>query len=307
VVLGLGLLVGIGIAFLREALNTSVRSADEISERLGLTLLGRIPEPPKRLRAANRLVMVEQPSGVDAEVFRMLRTNIEFVDLDRRSRVIGITSAVNDEGKSTTAANLAVAFARAGSAVILVDLDLRRPTLQTFFDLAGRPGVTDVVLGTDGVDESLVPVALDGDRAATNGAAPSRSGSPEAPPRLQVLPSGTLPHDVGEFVGGPGLAALLTDLRTRADLVIVDTPPLLRVGDTMTMSVSLDAIVLVAKINTVSRHMLSETTRLLSRMRVALLGVVVTGGSSGEEYGAASYGYGEPAAAGEDLPQRSIR
>ena len=97
--LGLGLILGVGLAFLRESLDTRVRSAEEISERLGLTLLARLPEPPRKLRTTNRLVMAEEPSGVQAEAFRMLRTNLDFVDPDRRARTIAVTSAVNDEGK----------------------------------------------------------------------------------------------------------------------------------------------------------------------------------------------------------------
>jgi len=299
IALGLGLLVGIGFAFLRETLDTSVRSADEISERLGLTLLARLPEPPRRLRAANRLAMVEQPSGIDAEAFRMLRTNIEFADLGQGPRVIAVTSAVSGEGKSTTAANLAVAFARAGRAVILVDLDLRRPSLHTFFDLAGRPGVTDVVLGTHGLEEALATVALDGDRSATAGVP---NGTP-APARLRVLTSGPLPHDTGEFVGGAGLATLINGLRSRADLVIVDTPPLLQVGDTMTMSVNLDAVILVTRINVASRRTISETSRLLRRMRAAKAGLVVTGTQAEDDYTGGYFRVIDELPA-EDLPAR---
>lgn len=304
--LGLGLLVGIGFAFLREALDTTVRNADEISERLGLTLLARLPEPPRRLRSAGHLAMLEEPTGVDAEAYRMLRTNLEFVDLDRRARVIAVTSAVNDEGKSTTAANLAVAFARAGNRVILVDLDLRRPTLHTFFGLADRPGVTDVILGESGVDDALAPAVIDlGDRLLDH-SGPSRNGVSERSAGLEVMPSGPPPHDASQLIAGPRLGPLVADLRQRCDLVIIDTAPLLRVGDTMAMSVHMDALVVVAKVNRVSRQMLGETARLLRRMRTAKLGVVVTGAHSADEYAGGYYGYREPSLA-EDLPPRSGR
>src|SRR5205085_9183658 len=101
----LGLVLGIGLAFLREALDTRVRSSDEIGERLGLPLLARLPEPPRRLRQANRLVMLDDPSSPEAEAFRMLRNNLDFVRLDREARTIMLTSAVEAEGKSTTSAN----------------------------------------------------------------------------------------------------------------------------------------------------------------------------------------------------------
>ena len=134
-------MLGIGLAFLREALDTRVRSADEVGEKLGLPLLARVPEPPRKLRNSNRLVMQADPHGAQAEAFRTLRTNIEFVNLDVHARTIMITSAIQSEGKSTTAANLAIAFARMGKRVALVDLDLRRPFLDKFFDFGDRPGL----------------------------------------------------------------------------------------------------------------------------------------------------------------------
>ena len=112
-----GLSSAIGLAFLWEALDTRVRSAQEIGEKLGgLPLLARVPVPGKKLRSENKLVMLEDPSGVQAETFRMLRTNLDFVTLDRDVHTIMVTSAVEQEGKSTTIANLAVALARGGTA-----------------------------------------------------------------------------------------------------------------------------------------------------------------------------------------------
>ncbi|HMO00715.1 MAG TPA: Wzz/FepE/Etk N-terminal domain-containing protein [Miltoncostaeaceae bacterium] len=284
---GLGLVLGVGLAFLREALDTRVRSAEEISERLGLTLLARLPEPPRRLRAANRLVMMEEPAGVQAEAFRMLRTNLEFVNPDRRAKTIAVTSSVNDEGKSTTAANLAVALALAGNRVILVDLDMRLPVLHRFFGLPDRPGVTDVVLDTASFGEALVPIALDLDeRSGTLGN--GRGGDPQG---LKVLPAGPLPRDAGEFAGSHPLGSLLAELREQCDILLVDTPPLLRVGDTMALSVNIDALLVVARLNVVSRPMLAEASRVLNRMRAVKLGVVVTGTGTGDAYGGAYDGY----------------
>ena len=285
--LGLGLILGIGLAFLRESLDTRVRSAEEISERLGLTLLGRLPEPPRKLRATNRLVMAEEPAGVQAEAFRMLRTNLDFVNPDRRARTIAVTSAVNDEGKSTTAANLAMALALGGSRVILVDLDLRLPTVHRFFGLSDRPGVTDVALDEASFGDALVSIPLDTDERS--GFRANGSGDPQG---LKVLPSGALPRDAGEFASSHALGSLLAELRQQCDVVIIDTPPLLRVGDTMAMSVYIDALVIVARMNVVSRPMLTEVARLLRRVRAVKLGVVVTGSrAAGDSYGGAYYGY----------------
>src|SRR5262249_8910325 len=144
----LGALLGIAFAFLREALDTRVRSASEVAARLGVPLLGRVPAPPRAIRTSDKLVIVEEPAGSRSEPFRVLRTNLQFVDIDRGSRVIMVTSALSGEGKSTTAANLAVALAQAGKHVVLVDLDLRRPFIDRFFSLTGQPGLTSVALGT---------------------------------------------------------------------------------------------------------------------------------------------------------------
>ncbi len=142
-----GLLLGIGLAFLWESLDTRVRSADEVVERLGIPLLARIPEPSRELARTHQLSTIEAPASSVAESFRLLRTNLAFANVDRAARVIMISSALESEGKSTTVANLAVVEARAGERVALVDLDFRRPTLHKFFHLEDRPGLTNVLLG----------------------------------------------------------------------------------------------------------------------------------------------------------------
>src|SRR4051794_27948701 len=158
--LALGLVLGIGLAFLREALDTRVRSSEEVGERLALPILGRLPEPPRRLRSNDELVMLADPHGPQAEAFRTLRTNVDFANVDRGARTIMVTSAVQSEGKSTTVANLAVAAARAGRRVILVDLDFRRPYVNRFFEFGDRPGLTDVALGYADLQDAIATVTV---------------------------------------------------------------------------------------------------------------------------------------------------
>jgi len=297
----LGLVLGIGLAFLWEALDTRVRSADDIAERLGLPFLARLPEPPKKLQKDDRLVMLAQPSGTHAEAFRMLRTNLDFVRMDREAKTIMITSSVEQEGKSTTVANLAVALARAGQRVILVDLDLRRPYLDRFFDLLGVPGVTQVALGTATLEEALAPIAITGAERRRGGVVGpfdtlrssnrNRVGSEVG--SLRVLTSGPIPPAPGEFVATQKLEHVLEALREDADIVLVDAPPVLRVGDAMTLSARVDAIVVVTRINVVRRHMLQELKRLLDTTRAPKLGFVLTGAGDEEGYGY-GYGYGVP-------------
>ena len=208
-------MLGLGLAFLWEALETRARTAEEVSARLGgLPLLGRVPEPPKRLRRAGKLVMLEEPASVQAEAFRMLRAKLDFVTLDRDVRTIMVTSALEQEGKSTTVANLAVAFARAGKRVVLVDLDLRRPVLARFFDLKG-PGLTQVALGHVPLEEALTQIVIADPPRAEAPAAPRRGGdgngnrTRELSGLLEVLPSGPIPPDPGEFVSSPALGMIL--------------------------------------------------------------------------------------------------
>jgi len=143
----LGGVLGLALAFLAEALDKRVRSQREVDAVLALPLLGRIPKPNRGLQKADQIVMLTEPRSIAAEPVRKLRTNLEFLNLDRNLRTILFTSSIQREGKSTTVANLAVALARAGRRVALVDLDLRRPYLNRFFRLPPSPGITDVALG----------------------------------------------------------------------------------------------------------------------------------------------------------------
>jgi capsular exopolysaccharide synthesis family protein len=279
----LGLLLGIMLAFTREALDTRVRSAEEIGARLGLPLLARLPQPSRRLRTTNKLVMLSEPRSVEAESFRMLRTNLEFVNLDRGACTIMVTSAVQAEGKSTTVANLAVAFALAGRRVALVDLDLRRPFVARFFGIDGTSGVTDVAVGRTDLQQALVPVELSRPSA---GDADAR-GSGE----LVVLPSGSLPPDAGEFVGTRALGAILRNLRGQFDFVLIDAPPLLNVGDALALSDRVDGLLVVARLRVLRRGMLAELARILETAPADKLGFAVTDAGAEDGYGH-TYGYG---------------
>lgn len=282
--IALGLALGLAFAFLREALDTRVRSAEELTEILGLPLVARLPEPPRRLRDQHKLVMIEDPNSAAAEPLRLLRSNVEFLNLDRHARTIMITSAVQGEGKSTIIANLAVAFARTGKRVVLVDLDFRRSTLAKFFDAIGRPGVTEVALGAHGLDDAILPVPIG-----------LEYGADEPHGSLGVLTAGALPPDVGEFVGGRRLAGIVGELRERADVVLLDTPPVLKVSDGMALSTQAEAVLVVARINLIRRPMMQELARLLYAMPAEKLGFVLTGidSAASDAYGGyGGYGYG---------------
>jgi Mrp family chromosome partitioning ATPase/capsular polysaccharide biosynthesis protein len=291
--LALGLILGIGLAFAIEALDTRVRSAGEINHYLRWPLLGRLPPPAKKLQKADQLAMVAQPSGSQAEAFRVLRTNLDFARLTADDvKTILITSSVEQEGKSTTAANLAVALARSGKRTCLVDLDLRRPYLHKFFQIVSAPGITDVALGLGTLDDALVDIDLaTGEPQPAQG--PFQNAEAVDTGCIHVLITGPLPPDPGEFVATRKLGEVLRELRHRYDIVVLDTPPLLRVGDAMTLSSRVDGLLVMTRLNTIKRPMLRELARVLEAAPTTKLGYVVTGSQRQAGYpGSYGYGYG---------------
>jgi polysaccharide biosynthesis transport protein len=287
----LALVLGIGLAFLREAFDTRIRSADEVAEALRMPLLARLAEPPRRLRSEHRLVMLASPNSPEAEAYRMLRLNLEFANLGREARTMMVTSAIQGEGKSTTVSNLAVALARAGRRVVLVDLDLRRPIISSLFRLEGRPGLTDVALGRAKIDQALASMAIAPvqrrPRHDSNGRADAAVMG-----GLKILPSGPLPPNPGEFVDSDALSSILTWLAEHADVVLVDAPPLLQVGDALTLSGKVDAVFLVVRQNVIKRPLLKELRRVLEIVPSAKLGFCLSGAAATEMYGYGGY-YGD--------------
>jgi Mrp family chromosome partitioning ATPase len=287
-----GLALGLGSAFIWEALDRRVRSDDEVERVLGLPLLARIPEPPREIRRRDGLVMISEPGKVHAEAFRRLRTNIEFANLEASAKTIMVTSSVECEGKSTTIANLAVAFARAGRHVALVDLDLRKPYLDRFFKIQRRPGVAEVAVGQVALEEALVRIAIPAAGSSATSLIQGMTGgngSTSTAGVLEVLPAGATPPNAGEFVASKAVAEILADLSERADIVLVDAPPLLVVGDAVALSARIDALLVVVRMNVVRRPMLREVRRFLDASPAATLGFVDAGGKEDDVYGYGGY------------------
>ena len=280
--LALGLVLGIGLALLWEELDTRVRSAEEIARRLGVPLLARLPTPSRPADGSGRPAMLAGGEPHEVEPMRILRANLELVNLQRGARTIMLTSAFEAEGTSTTAANLAVALARVGARVALIDLDGLRPAQHRLFGIEPEPGVIDVVLGSGELDSALARVDVDapilarGDRPVP---AAGRGGE------LRVLPFGDVPGNAAEFVISNAVGDLLTAVGANCDLVLVDAPPLLVSGEAVALTSRVDGVLVVANERRLRRQALAELARLLAGTRAATLGVAVTGVAADELYG----------------------
>jgi succinoglycan biosynthesis transport protein ExoP len=262
----LGLILGLGAAFLVEALDTRVRSTSAVRDVLGIPVLGQLAAPPKSVAKEGKLVMLAAPKSAEAEAFRTLRANLAFANAHHKARVLMVTSAIDEEGKSTTAANLALALARGGRSVVLVDADLRSPRLHEFFDLPEKPGLTDLELGDAELEDALreVDILETNERGGRGG-------------KLEVISAGDALHDPDELGAEAAVARVVREVRSRADIVLVDAAPLLRVGDAVALSAHVDGLLVVVRMQSLRTATLEELERTLASTPTPKLGVIITG------------------------------
>lgn len=272
--LALGLLVGlalsVGIAVLREVLDTRVRNERDVREITESPILGGIAFDPKAKERP--LIVQEDPRSPRAESFRALRTNLQFIDLDGRKSFV-VTSSIQSEGKSTTAANLAVAMADAGLKVMLVDADMRRPKLATYLDLEGGAGLSDVLAGR----AQLADVVQRWGRQT-----------------LYVLLAGTVPPNPSELLGSKAMTQLIGDLESAFDVVLFDMPPLLPVTDAAVVAKAAGGAIVVVGVGRTTRHQLEGAIVSLEQAGAKVAGLVLSmiPTKGPDSYGYGRYGYG---------------
>jgi polysaccharide biosynthesis transport protein len=292
VVLGvvLGAVLGIALAFMREALDTRLRTVEQLRDQLMLPLLGHLRRPSKGLRRNNRLATIWEPDSAGAEAFRMLRNNLAPTLRELGAGSMMVTSAIRGEGRSTTAANLAVVLARSGRHVILVDMDVRRPCQHRLFGLGDRPGLSELALEEIDVDDALCRIDIDTrprdavsatmpQQAPGNGDHPengTRARAATVRGRLNVLTAGQTLTDPGEFLSGRAVARALKMLGDRCDLLVMDAPPLLAAGDAVTIAELADGLLLVTRLGFVQREKMPDLRRALEACRAHKLGFVAT-------------------------------
>ena len=285
--LAFGLLLGIAAAFLWDALDRRVRDETEVEAALGIPLLARISSVGVNAGGQAILAMEESPTELEAESIRRLRTSLEFANLDLKAKVVMLTSAVPEEGKSLALANLALALAHSGRRVALVDLDLRRPSVARLFGVGPGRGLTDVALNRVDLDSALVRVPLR-PMQAEHGANPHAASRPSGDGQrgeLLVLSAGTALSSPGEFLGTSTVHEILDNLRIRMDYVLVDTPPMLPVSDAAIISRHVDATLVVVRLGKINRPNLRELARELDASRAPRLGFIITGSNPRDFYG----------------------
>lgn len=266
----LGLLVGLGLAFLFERLDDSLKSKQDLERATGATVLGLIPRVSEwRDPEHAEVVSILRPTSPPAEAYRTLRTSLQFLNLDNPCRMIMFTSPNPGEGKTTTIANLGVALARAGERVLMVCCDLRRPRIHEFFGLDNAVGFTSVLLGDVELDKAIQRV--------------------EGEPRLMLLPSGRVPPNPSELLSTQRTAALLESFRDVADIILVDSPPVLPVTDGLIVSSSVDGVILVATSRTTTKKQAHRAWELLTQVQAPVVGTVLNGVSSQGTYGYGNY------------------
>jgi capsular exopolysaccharide synthesis family protein len=269
----IGLLLAVGLALLKDRFDDKVASMSDVEEISGgLPVVGTIPLVNSwRKGTATHIALREDPESTVSEAYRTLRTSIQFLGLDDAQRVIGITSSTPDEGKTTAAANLAVSFARAGSRVVVVSFDFRRPRLHLFFGHDNKIGATSVLLGHASLADALHEVP----------------GEPD----LRVLTSGPVPPNPAEILSLDRVRQLVDVLAHNADVVLLDCPPVLPVTDTLLISRLCDTMLVVTVAAAAKRSDLRRTYELLSQVQAPLRGTIVNRVPHRGAY-ASGYGYG---------------
>lgn len=253
----LALLLSLGAAVLWERLDDRLKTAEDIERVTGLATVGLITQMPgsRDRKMFYRLTTLLYPRSPVAEAFRSLRTNLEFAGLDQGLRSIVVTSSIPSEGKTVVASNLAVAFAQSGRRTILVDADLRRPSVHRIFELPNEVGLTDLVR----TDE----ITIDDVARATEA------------PNLRVITAGTIPANPAELLGSSRMGAMMERLTAAAEVVVFDSPPVTAVTDAVVVAARADATIMVIQSHRASERVVRQGMEALAKVSARVVGAVL--------------------------------
>ncbi len=283
--IGLGVLLGIALALLFQVFDRRLRDLDEIAAVFDRPTLGAIPTSPALDRNPRSRRKERRDGGSlgpgETEAFHMLRANLRYFEADRPIRSVVITSAAPGEGKSTVAWNLAAAAANAGSRVLLIEAELRRPTFVSEFRLEDTLGLTDIL--ADGAHLNSVLQRLSAGKRTDNG--------DEPPSGMDVIVAGGVPPNPTDLLESRRAEELIRTAEEEYDLVVIDTPPVSVVADAIPLLKRADGVIVVVLLGTTSRDAAGHLRRQLEGLKANLLGVVVNGISSQDGYYGAASGY----------------
>lgn len=284
-----GLALGVGLAFLREHLDDSVKTKEDLSRAVaGLPVLGVVPVTKRRESEKERVPFTSLRTGTSpaAEAYRGLRTSVQLQGLDRPIRTIEVTSPMPGEGKTTTVANLGAVLATAGQRVVVVDCDLRRPHLHEVFGRSNDVGFTSVLLGDVALRVAIQKVSSDDS--------------------LFLLPSGPIPANHSELLSSKRAAELVFELQSKFDLVLLDTAPVLPVTDSIVLAAWVEATLLVARAGVTTRKQLAEAVEQLKQVDARPIGTVLNRADEESSYGY-PYGHnGDRPSANRSRPTRGL-
>ena len=260
----IGLVVGLALAVIRQRLDTTVRSDADLEALSSRPILGSIPED--NTARTSPLVWGQRSTSQRAEVYRRLRTNLEFVDVDNAPTVIVVTSSLPAEGKSVTSANVALSFADSGKRTVLIEADLRKPRVSEYFEVDNGIGLTNVLAGHVAVEHVLQPWGRT---------------------RLSLIPSGPPVPNPAEALGSKMMKDLLAQLRRDFDYVIIDSPPILPVTDAAVLATSADGVVFVVRDGQIKKQQINAALQALAAVDARMLGFVMNmrPAKRGETYG----------------------
>jgi capsular exopolysaccharide synthesis family protein len=263
----LGLILGIGMAFLVDYLDDTLKTREDFERYYGTNIIGEIARATPAGEEEREVIYFTRPDSPAAEGFRNLRTNVQFLNLDGSTRLLMVTSSSPEEGKTSVAVNLGAALSEMGKKVLVVEADLRRPVISKFLVEKSEKGITDLIMGTAALEEVIVNTDNE---------------------NLHVLMSGVKPPNPAELVSSQAMNDLLQRLHDDFDYVIVDAPPVLAVSDAIAMAPMMDGVLIVASHNIATRDGARHTVEMLGKVETRVLGVVINNVEMAGRYG---YGY----------------
>lgn len=295
----LGLIGGVGLAFLLDYLDKAVKDDKALEKLLGAPVLTKVPLIEPHGRGGKEDLRLEvvgfSKRPVLLEAFRTLRSNLEFFAVEKRNSTWLVTSCEPQEGKSTTAVNLALSMAISGKRVVVIDADLRKPTVHEYVGVAQSPGLSNLLAGSKRLEESLKLVKADEFMPPSSRRRPGETKSSLLHRNIYVLASGPIPPNPAELLASAHMADLIRVLGDMCDCVIIDTPPVLAVSDAVTLSRYADGVVVVARLGSTSRDQIYEVREVFERSNARVVGAVAFEAKKSALYGRKrghGYGYG---------------